>query len=148
MLGDVFIECNKMDNDKDGKAIVAPTAQSTNTKSHTRKPSRKNPEFEPHGESYGESHWKCSRSGKNKNDASTPEKTKKTSTKKQDKTTNRANAECVLDPNGSQRMYGRNYHRENTSWKIRGCDPSSIARKEASKIADKKEWVKEINRRQ
>ena len=23
MLGDVFIECNKMDNDKDGKAIVA-----------------------------------------------------------------------------------------------------------------------------
>ena len=84
VLGDVFIDCNKMDDEKDGEAIVVATAQGTSTKSHTRKPIRKDPEIEPHGESYGESHWKCTRTGKAKSDVSTPQKTKKASIKKQD----------------------------------------------------------------
>ena len=49
VLGDVFIDYNKMDEETDGEAIVAPTAQGTSTNCHTRKPNRKDPEFEPHG---------------------------------------------------------------------------------------------------
>ena len=36
VLGDVFIDCNKMDDQKDCEAVVAATAQNTSTNCHTR----------------------------------------------------------------------------------------------------------------
>ena len=78
---------------------------------------------------------------------STPLKTKKGSSKKQNTPTSRANAMDALDPSDRKRIYSRGYHRERTSWKNRGFDVSSAACKEAAKSAGQEELANEINRR-
>ena len=106
------------------------------------KPIRKEPEFEPHGESYGESHWKCFRIGKAKSDVSTPEKTKKTPSRSK-KSTNRANAEYVLDPIGRKRMYNRNDHKEKRRFvRIAGATPLQSHAKKPRRLLIRVGWSK------
>ena len=91
------------------------------------------------------------RAGKTKSGVSTPVKTKRGSSKKQDTPSSRANAKDALDPSDRKRIYrkriySRGYHRERTSWKNRGFDVSSAACKEAAKSAGQEELANEINR--
>ena len=151
VVNDGIIDYNKLDEETDGEVVVGPTAQGYKQQfPHAKaKPKAQRSNRTASG-AVNHSGSVCpleKRAGKTKSGVSTPEKTNKGSSKKQDTPTSRANAEYALDPSDRKRIYSRGYHREKTSWKNRGFNVSSAACKEATKSAKQEELTNEINRR-
>ena len=140
MLGDDFIDNDKMDEATDGEAIVAPTTQGNKHQfSHAKAKPKGLSSNRTASRTVNLTRSVCSlvkRAGKTKSGVSTPEKTKNASTKKQDKPTNRADAEYALDQVPANEFIAK----VTTN---RGCDSFSIACKESSEDC----WEQKVRQR-